>query len=642
MKKTLTLLITVLMAAMLFVSCDGNTSTTKTIHKVTFVTGKGGSDVASQSVEDGKTAKKPAAVPGRTGYDFLRWSLTEDGETAFDFDNTKITENITLYAVWKIKTCTVTFVTGTGASDVDSQSIEYGKTAKKPAAVPGRTGYDFLRWSLTEDGETAFDFDNTKITENITLYAVWKIKTCTVTFVTGTGASDVDSQSIEYGKTAKKPAAVPGRTGYDFLRWSLTEDGETAFDFDNTKITENITLYAVWKIKTCTVTFVTGTGASDVDSQSIEYGKTAKKPAAVPGRTGYDFLRWSLTEDGVTDFDFANTKITGNITLYAVWKIKTCTVTFVSGDGASVVDSQSIEYGKTATKPAAPERTGYDLLRWSLTEDGVTDFDFANTKITGNITLYAVWKTKTCTVTFVTGTGASNVDSQSIEYGKTATKPAAVPERTGYDFLGWSVAVDGMTAFDFDNTKITGNITLYAVWKLKTYKAGDPGPAGGIVFYAADKTQISKYTDSSGKEQTLEWKYLEVAPQNVSGGTWGDDGSYSTENGVGTGWSNTRKLSAAGIDGFPAAKACVEYSTTVDGVRYDDWFLPSRDELNALWEARKSSSEMEAVSLSAENYWSSSEAGSDAAWARNFYDGLEHNFYRFNNIFVRPVRAFLM
>ncbi len=100
MKKTLTVLMMVLLAAMLIISCDNKAKEPEVkTYTVTFSTGEGGSDIASQSIEEGKTATKPAD-PTRTGYVFVRWSATENGEKAFDFTNTKITADITIYAVW--------------------------------------------------------------------------------------------------------------------------------------------------------------------------------------------------------------------------------------------------------------------------------------------------------------------------------------------------------------------------------------------------------------------------------------------------------------------------------------------------------------------------------------------------------------
>ena len=70
-------------------------------------------------------------------------------------------------------------------------------------------------------------------------------------------------------------------------------------------------------------------------------------------------------------------------------------------------------------------------------------------------------------VTFDPNNGTA-VDSQTVESGKTVTKPA-VPTRAGWDFAGWyTKSADGKwadKAFDFD-TPITDNMTLYARWTV--------------------------------------------------------------------------------------------------------------------------------------------------------------------------------
>ena len=122
MKKTLTVLMMVLLAAMLIVSCDNKTNEpksetpsetpttpseptpsnpttpTKTTYTVTFdVNGGTGTFADKTTGTDGKVSK-PETDPKKTNAVFLYWS--KDKSTEFDFD-TALTERTTLYAVWK-------------------------------------------------------------------------------------------------------------------------------------------------------------------------------------------------------------------------------------------------------------------------------------------------------------------------------------------------------------------------------------------------------------------------------------------------------------------------------------------------------------------------------------------------------------
>lgn len=104
----------------------------------------------------------------------------------------------------------------------------------------------------------------------------------------------------------------------------------------------------------------------------------------------------------------------------------------------------------------------------------------------------------------------------------------------------------------------------------KVYKLRSKGSAGGWIFY--DK---GKYTDG--------WRYLEAAPEDQSKHTiWGCSGdAKSGANGtaIGTGKSNTRSALQNCGTVNSAARLCADYR----GGGKNDWFLPSKDELNLMY-----------------------------------------------------------
>jgi TolB-like protein len=186
------------------------------------------------------------------------------------------------------------------------------------------------------------------------------------------------------------------------------------------------------------------------------------------------------------------------------------------------------------------------------------------------------------------------------------------------------------------------------------YKIGDEGPAGGLVFY-------DKGNNSGG------WRYLEVAPANTEKISFWSAEQFPYEpikdaRAVGEGRSNTLFIMGAANErggGFDwAAEICD--SLEVNG--YDDWFLPSRNEIHLMYGNlhRKGLGEFKS-----DNYWSSTtgqrrnyNSNSDgsfastypgdgywyyfAAWYENFSDGeqtltswLKRDKYR-----VRAIRQF--
>jgi hypothetical protein len=97
-----------------------------------------------------------------------------------------------------------------------------------------------------------------------------------------------------------------------------------------------------------------------------------------------------------------------------------------------------------------------------------------------------------------------------------------------------------------------------------------------------------------------------------------------------------------------AAKLCLDY-TNIDygtGV-YSDWYLPSRGELNDLWnnlkavqKALDSDGNPATTAFAKSFYWSSSEYDSSGAWTFYFYYGDAGGSGKGSTYYVRAVRAF--
>ena len=68
--------------------------------KVNFDTGERGSAVATQTLTKYDKAQKPADDPTCAGFDFVNWYTDDTYTTLFDFENTRITEDTTVYANW--------------------------------------------------------------------------------------------------------------------------------------------------------------------------------------------------------------------------------------------------------------------------------------------------------------------------------------------------------------------------------------------------------------------------------------------------------------------------------------------------------------------------------------------------------------
>ena len=90
-----------------------------------------------------------------------------------------------------------------------------------------------------------------------------------------------------------------------------------------------------------------------------------------------------------------------------------------------------------------------------------------------------------------------------------------------------------------------------------------------------------------------------------------------------------------------AARLCNEYSVTSGGVTYEDWYLPSIDELNLMdLNVGVRSSLSNIANFSTGVYWSSSEVSSTNAISQHLNGGMQRSQSKSTLNSVRAIRAF--
>lgn len=433
-------------------------------YKVTFNT-NGGSKVSSQSVAENASAKRPKE-PSKSGYNFSGWFSDEALETAFDFE-TILTEDITLYAKWTIKTFTIKFYSESETL-LTSQTVEYGNKVAEPEETPVKEHYTFAGWYSDMALRTPYDFES-PVTGDISLYAKWNILSYKATFISEDQTVTAE-YTLNYLSTITKPTN-PSRTGYTFNGWFTDNTFKTEFDFTK-GITADVKIYAKWTINTYTIKFVTN-GGSSVTDVSVDYNTSLEEPTA-PTKEYYTFAGWFKDSKLTKPYDFTG-KITAAFTLYAKWNIDSYTVSFNSNGGSEIAPA-SVNYNSVVRAPAAPEKTGYTFQAWYTDAELTNAFDFT-TKITGNLNLYAKYTINTYTVSFNTN-GGSEITAVQADYNTLITAPAN-PSRQYYTFGGWYTDSALTAAFSFASP-VTESFTLYAKWNVITHTisfdtdGGDP------------------------------------------------------------------------------------------------------------------------------------------------------------------------
>jgi hypothetical protein len=124
-----------------------------------------------------------------------------------------------------------------------------------------------------------------------------------------------------------------------------------------------------------------------------------------------------------------------------------------------------------------------------------------------------------------------------------------------------------------------------------------------------------------------------AAPSDQSSGMeWGCQGIHigSTVTTMGGGAANTTAI-VSGCTGVSAAKSC---SDLVLG-GYSDWYLPSKDELNKLYQNKDLIG-----NFSSADYWSSSEYSNIAAYKQSFLNGGQAYLVKSSSLKVRAIRNF--
>ena len=159
------------------------------------------------------------------------------------------------------------------------------------------------------------------------------------------------------------------------------------------------------------------------------------------------------------------------------------------------------------------------------------------------------------------------------------------------------------------------------------YSIGDTGSGGGKVFYISPSGfNCGPTFSATGSPDGGKCYYLEAAPSTWSGGAGDPPISWSTganqrvavlgarETAIGSGYKNS--LAIAAQDRNDAATSAAVAAQGYRGGSKTDWYLPSKDELNALFINRVAAG-------ATGGYWSSSEYTEGGAWDQGFVDGAQ-------------------
>lgn len=470
----------------------------------------------------------------------------------------------------------------------------------------------------------------------------------------------------------------PTKTGYYFAGWYTEINGGGSEFTISTTVKSDLTVYAKWSVATVyKVSYKIDENTTYIEQSVIAPSTTVGSLPTDPTKTNYYFGGWCTeVEDGFSEFN-EKTVVASDITVFAIWSSTPVHKVIYKLDENTKFAQKYVIYPETTvvTHPENPVKDGYYFAGWFTEINGGGTELTTSSAVTIDITVYPKWSVSiTFKVTF-------EFDDYTIFTEKSVTSPETTvvklpdpPVKSGYTFAGWYTLTHGFGTEFTEDTVVNRNILVFAKWLVKgsKYTVGDIGPSGiGIVFYTSDEGLHG----------------FEVAPVCWQGGNTSPCVAWSNVNGlydlvgvsaqgtaVGTGLSNTNAIIAQSGHTTSAAKLCKDYR----GGGKSDWFLPSIDELNLVYEnLRKYKNEIYDLSATdpnffyintgdgvfrTESYWSSTEGtyynaqytnynGYSAAWYHvfaepgNTYPGYDDSsthmgIKMFSEFHVRPVRSF--
>lgn len=160
---------------------------------------------------------------------------------------------------------------------------------------------------------------------------------------------------------------------------------------------------------------------------------------------------------------------------FSVPALASYTIKYDANNGSGAPASQTKYYGQTLKlSSAVPTRSGYNFVGWSTDSDSTTAQYQPGGSYTANssTTLYAIWSVAVIyTITYNNNGGENGPGTGSKPQDDTYIISSVIPDREGYNFLGWGLSSETSTVSYHPGDMYTANsnLTLYAIWSAITY-----------------------------------------------------------------------------------------------------------------------------------------------------------------------------
>ncbi|MEE3313478.1 MAG: InlB B-repeat-containing protein [Treponema sp.] len=418
---------------------------------------------------DGTTAAYAYSYPGFTAQPFSQETIQGNGSTVVEINYTRNTISYTFH------------LAGGSSAVVSEGSTKTGKYGESTGLdTPTKSGFRFCGWENSSG--TIYTSLPTFGSSDDTFTATWTESEFEITFDSNGGDGYMYNQPITYGYggVILDPCSFT-KAHNIFIGWSTTPTGsveyadEALFDLPPSS-PGNVTLYAVWKSLTHTITFDPNGGTGSVPPQTVDYGDYTILPDGTSlSRTHYNFYAWSTDSAGSSLYDpgvYYSLQTDSDATLYAYWSPKLYKITFSANGGYGTMDEEYISYVNPGNLIwNTYTNSGYTFGGWNTNADG-SGTSYAQAALfqpTSDTVLYAQWTPISYTITYDQNGGTGSMTSSSISYrtqAKLKTNAFTAPP-DGTIFKGWSTSPSGPVEYAdgaYYAMLTTGDKTLYAIW----------------------------------------------------------------------------------------------------------------------------------------------------------------------------------
>ena len=373
-----------------------------------------------------------------------------------------------------------------GTGSIPDSTFKVGDKVTISSTVPVKAGYKFLGWSTKKSASSASYKAGDSVTLNdaydgkVTLYAVWQGKTYTVKYDSNGGTGSMDDSVFKLSTDVRLSNNKFSKENYTFIGWSTSKGGEVTYT-NEAKVKDLggegdiVTLYAVWKSNTYTIKYDSNGGNGFVGESSYNYGNSIKLTKNKFTKDGYTFIGWNTNKDAsvalYTDEQEVS-GLSGNITLYAVWKVNEYNVNVAVQNGTVDVANKKVIEKQNGVFNLTPSNSNYKDASVSCTNN--------QTGIVKNniLTVSNVTKDTVCTVTYYSlstvlySDGTLILNEMSTDRSKNITTHSSVTkeyapmdESNSYVFSGnsdrpWNGESSSVTSVEI-GSKMTPTSTAY-------------------------------------------------------------------------------------------------------------------------------------------------------------------------------------